>query len=347
MTRKEDKLRPYRVDFFEIEEMKDNDLALVRSVIVRAVTAAQAENLVLWEERHGGRGGRIIIRAYRYYKSLVHRKDVYKAVEDLFTANKAIKVMEQVEAYRAMSSLKTVLGPASSNAQVPYDKPIWTEPVEELLETFGAPSFATPETAAFDNSGVPIPQKFIVIETGPDSPATKAVIADMQGMISHDAHEQAMDTFVPDSVPEGKRFPDPANAPITTFDESLIKPSQAAEPAAEQPLAKGFSPEAVRDGWEQYKRGEPQAVAPWTDLLGEPLIEPGQAVGCSARPPFNGPASDVSQYARIATGGADSEPPPAPERVGEAFGGSTLTNALIFGGVLLVVFGIVYCFLHR
>src|SRR5258708_2663369 len=94
MKRKEDKLRPYRVDYFKIDEMKDNDFALIRSVIVRTVTAADA--IMDFSEDN-----RVIIRARRYYKNLVHKKDVYKAVEDLFTANKAVAVMSVVEAYRA------------------------------------------------------------------------------------------------------------------------------------------------------------------------------------------------------------------------------------------------------
>src|SRR5271170_1995292 len=91
-TRKEDKLRPYRVDYFDISEMKENDLALVKSVVVRAVTAAEA----IYHD-DVAQQGRIIIRCYRYYKTLgAHKKDVFKAVEDLFTANKAIKIMAAV-----------------------------------------------------------------------------------------------------------------------------------------------------------------------------------------------------------------------------------------------------------
>jgi len=110
MPRKEDKLRPYRVDYFDIDEMKDNDFALVRSTIVRTVTADGAIYLVQ-RDKMTANGvavlgineptGRIVIRAYRYYKNLTQKADVYKAVEDLFTESKAIKVMEVVEAYRA------------------------------------------------------------------------------------------------------------------------------------------------------------------------------------------------------------------------------------------------------
>src|SRR5271170_3895509 len=107
MARKEDKLRPYRVDYFDIDEMKENDLALVRSVVVRAVTSDVATVEVLHNREllctwcnHATSADRIIIRAYRFYKKLTHKKDVYKPVEDLFPLNKAIEVMEVVEAYR-------------------------------------------------------------------------------------------------------------------------------------------------------------------------------------------------------------------------------------------------------
>lgn len=105
MARKADKLRPYRVDYFDILEMK-GDRALVRSAIVRSVTAQAARDQVL----HGigedapptpGVLGRIIIRSYRYYKT-VPTKETFKAVEDLFTVNKAIEVMETVEKFRAV-----------------------------------------------------------------------------------------------------------------------------------------------------------------------------------------------------------------------------------------------------
>src|SRR5271166_2696872 len=109
MARKADKLRPYRVDYFDILEMK-KDRALVRSVVVRAVTAQEARDRVL----HGigedapptpGVLGRIIIRSHRYYKN-APTKEVLKPVEDLFTVNKAVEVMEVVEKFR-----KTLLCP--------------------------------------------------------------------------------------------------------------------------------------------------------------------------------------------------------------------------------------------
>jgi hypothetical protein len=38
--------------------------------------------------------------------------------------------------------------------------------------------------------------------SGPDSPATKAVMKDFNAMMAHDKHEQAMDTFVPQVTPD-------------------------------------------------------------------------------------------------------------------------------------------------
>src|SRR5277367_4769596 len=105
MARKEDKLRPYRVVYFDIVDMKENDLALVRSVVVRAVTYDVASELVL----HNAPADRIIIRCYRFYKKLVAKKDVFKAVEDLFSENQAIKIMETVEGYRAAKAATAAL----------------------------------------------------------------------------------------------------------------------------------------------------------------------------------------------------------------------------------------------
>lgn len=102
MARKADKLRPYRVDYFDIPEMK-GDRALVRSTIVRNVTAQGARDQVLYgiEAPPVLASGRVIIRAYRYYKN-APAKETFKAVEDLFTVNKAVEVMEVVEKFRAV-----------------------------------------------------------------------------------------------------------------------------------------------------------------------------------------------------------------------------------------------------
>lgn len=97
------KLRPYRVDFFDIEEMQHPDKALVQSVIVRAVTATEAIDQIATDRSANNKplDTIIIIRAYRFYGQLgAHKQDVYRAVEDLFTANKAVEAMRNVEAFR-------------------------------------------------------------------------------------------------------------------------------------------------------------------------------------------------------------------------------------------------------
>ena len=236
VARKEDKLRPYRVDYFKIDDMKEPDLAFVRSVIVRAVTSEIAIELVL----HNAPADVIIIRAYRFYKKLVHKKDVYKFVEDLFPLNKAIEVMEVVEAYRQSKPAATIQ-PGEHVTRM-SDSSLYDEVCVNCGATDGnggnlnQPCPNSPATTA-----TPVPQPPVLTleqtNTGPDSPATKAVVADLQGMIGHDAHEQAMDTFAPTSVPEGKRFveqkyylPDPANDP-------LIEPDQAVGSDARPPAA--------------------------------------------------------------------------------------------------------------
>ena len=195
MARKQDKLRPYRVDYFNIDEMKDNDMALVRSVAVRAVTSAEAATKVLDDN---STLPIVLIRSYRFYKKITNNGTSYKAVEDLFNEKNALIVMEEVEKYRAN------LVPAVPDVPVVPD------------HATPDPAFGV-ERATFykTNSGTQVQAVAAPAPTsGPDSPATVAVVDDLQGMLSHDAHEQAMDNFVPDSVPEGKSFP--ANADMQT-----------------------------------------------------------------------------------------------------------------------------------
>ena len=145
-TRKVDKKRPYRVDYFDVSEMQ-GDKALVCSTVVRVVTAEQAKHAVWNADGVPDPAGRFIVRAYRFYKKLSKqpRFKSYVAIEKLFPGATAVEVMEEIESYR---------------------------------------------------SG-----------TGPNSPATKAVLKDLDGMISNDAHEKAMDSFVP--FPQGTPEPMP------------------------------------------------------------------------------------------------------------------------------------------
>lgn len=408
MARKEDKHRPYRIDYFYIDQMSI-DMALVRSVIIRDVTAKGAiANLVPYDNL-------VIIRAYRYYKNLVHKKDVYRAVEDLFPANKAIKIMERVEAYRAAPPPAPTPTPVASASltpavAVPEPTPIVVPTphatrlsdsslYDEVCVNCGAtdtsgkldqscPAQAQPtlkhllSEVKFYPDGSPEQKEAIIkyltaldaeptevitenlkaldaepIEviteclkaldatTGPDSPATKAVVADLQGMLARDAHEKTMDTFVPDSVPEGRRFPDPTNTPITTpvpvaaeqpksgwaelatpETSTLIAQAATENAKADQPTVVGRAPTSWTYGLNAECLGNPPKPS-----VAEPLIEPDQAVGCSARPAY-------------------LNPPPAPKNVGEPFGGSKLplwANVLIFGGVLLTVLGVIHFLLHH
>jgi hypothetical protein len=235
MARKQDKLRPYRVDYFNIDEMKDNDLALVRSVVLRAVTSAEAAGKLLADNDSLPI---VLIRSYRFYKALTHKRDVYKPIEELFTEKNALVVMDEVEKYRA--NLKPAFDRSSSvipsegimNSTLPQDQKdrmLGLDPnghqtrfsdsslYDEVCNLCGAtdtsgkldqpcpvataPDHATPdpaygvERATFykTNAGTQVQPP----SSGPDSPATVAVVADLNGMLAHDEHEQVMDTFVP------------------------------------------------------------------------------------------------------------------------------------------------------
>jgi hypothetical protein len=298
--RKEDKLRPYRVDFFDIEEMKDNDLALVRSQVVRAVTAVDAVYEVVDKPELNTTGypSLILIRSYRFYKNLVHKKDVYKPVEDLFTANKAVEIMNQVEAYRAKRKASFMSNEAYGSPSVSAPGHVTRYSDSSLYDEVCVNCGATDTSGKLDQpcpsapvAPVVVPVPVAAVETpapttGPDSPATVAVVADLQGMLAHDAHEQAMDTFKPESVPEGKRFPDPTNAPIT-LESVPMKEHDLLNPVVENCPQCGAQPTAGR------------APTSWTLGMGAPVvetpIEPDQAVGCGGRPEYlNAPPPPLS-----------------------------------------------------
>lgn len=225
--RKDDKQRPYRIDYFDINEMKDNDLALVRSTVVRAITSEEAMYQLLQDEAFWTKDvpSLITIRSYRFYKKLPPKKDVYTAIEDLFTSNKAVVIMDAVEAYRA--------------------KPLADPAILEI--PIGAPSQ-------------------LEVLTGPTSPATVAVIADLNGMISHDAHEQAMDTFVP-------------NATMSAV-------SSMFSPASRQMSTRSsdWTPGAAQQAEDRLHR----------EYIEPEIIEPDQAVGSEGRPNYKwGNAGEV------------------------------------------------------
>lgn len=229
-SRKEDKLRPYRVDYFDIDQMIDNDRALIRSSVVRATTSTEAIDKLIEALPSDGR---IVIRAYRYYKKLGEpKRNVYKAIEDLFTANKAVTIMNIVEAHRKRKDIDAqfaagfdrssgVMGYESvANSTLPQDqKDRLLNQDENGHQTRFSDSSLYDEVCnlcgATDRGNdlrKPCPN---AASTGPNSPATKAVVADLQGMTDHDAHEQTMETFVPTpGQPDISKFDLDAAAPV-------------------------------------------------------------------------------------------------------------------------------------
>jgi len=165
---KKGKLRPFRVDYFDVQEMTEGDLALVRSKIVRAVTKAGAKGELMLERQQEPSAplqSRFIINCERFYRQLSDepKKKVYKSVESLLGEKKALKVMDAVEAFRTATT-GTPFTPVADNT-----------------------------TEAKLNSPAAVPL------SGPSSPATQAVLTDLAGMTEHDAHEKTMDTFQPET----------------------------------------------------------------------------------------------------------------------------------------------------
>ena len=118
MSRKKEKLRPYRVDYIDFEEMRGNEV-LMHSVIHRAVTALQARSAVAYE---GGRihSDRFILRAYRFYSSPPNGSWV--AILDWFHPKKALEIMELSKAYR--QPIPTIGDLPPANYKFRFGKPI-------------------------------------------------------------------------------------------------------------------------------------------------------------------------------------------------------------------------------
>jgi hypothetical protein len=192
---KKGKLRPFRVDYFDVHEMTDGDLALVRSVVVRTVTKKEAKASVIADGFDTSRDdrARFIINCERFYKKLSAqpKKKVYRSVEQLFGEKKALKVMDQIEQCKPV----IVITP-------------------EMLKP---PVVIDPGPNAWSGGlKIPLPAP----TSGPDSPDTQKAVADLTGFISGDKHEQVMDTFVASTpIPEGHRFPNP-----DTFDLDAAAP---------------------------------------------------------------------------------------------------------------------------
>src|SRR5271157_3507259 len=122
VKRKEDKLRPYRVDYFFWSEVK-KDKALVRSVITRAITASGAkedalnglflnadgtaqfaEGLHSYPPVTEEEKTLTILRSYRFYKKLSAepKKKTFITIDKLLPAKKAFAVIEQIEAFKKL-----------------------------------------------------------------------------------------------------------------------------------------------------------------------------------------------------------------------------------------------------
>jgi len=120
--RKEDKQRPYRIDYFLHEEML-KDRALVRSAVTRATTAEEAKGgmrSLLCTNQYGN-DGYTIIRAYRFYKKLSAepKKKTYIEIAKLLPAQKAIDVMTAIENRK----FPIVIRPEDLNIARPEDLP--------------------------------------------------------------------------------------------------------------------------------------------------------------------------------------------------------------------------------
>lgn len=100
MGPKSTKLRPYRVDYFDISEMK-GERAVLRSKLVRTPTAEEAKKQV--SELGWPRGNRVIVRAHRFYKKLSKDKLAPVALETLYPDVRVSEVLEQIKSYRTTS----------------------------------------------------------------------------------------------------------------------------------------------------------------------------------------------------------------------------------------------------
>lgn len=143
--RKEDKQRPYRVDYFLWDEMQ-KDKALVRSTVIRAVTALDAE-LQLGLGSHPSNEG-TVIRSYRFYKKLSAEpvRKTYFAVDKLFSAKKAVEIMTAIEDRKAPTVIRYEdlgLNPQAAQPAVVVPTPVfipeWAPDADTSNVTAGRP----------------------------------------------------------------------------------------------------------------------------------------------------------------------------------------------------------------
>jgi hypothetical protein len=181
-----EKQRPYRVDYFDYAEMK-GEKVFVHSVIVRATTSTEASQLTNCTE------GRTILRAYRYYKKLGKNRDRKKpiALTKLVSKKRAKEIRAEIAAHGSKSCTcdypKTMSETCPTHGLDQAQAPV---PPDVLLDVYTQQPDVPPP---MEEPVVPPPT------SGPDSPATKAVVEDLNNMTAGDHHEQMMDKFVPDS----------------------------------------------------------------------------------------------------------------------------------------------------
>lgn len=159
------KNRPYKVDYIDITEVVARK-APVHYRLVRVPTAAEAKDFVT---RMAATGNRIIIGARRFYKKLPKENPNPIAIEKLFPSERAVEVMKRVDVYQAGETKAPVAAVREAAAALGYDPKSLATACIEVTQSL----------------------------SGPHSPATIAAVEDLKGMLAHDEHEQAMDTFVP------------------------------------------------------------------------------------------------------------------------------------------------------
>jgi hypothetical protein len=283
MPRKTDKLRPYRVDYFEHQETVDGKV-LLRAAIIRAAEAGAAKEQMT-------RSGRTVTRAYRFYRSVPGPKRVTialpqtefatksaaqpeamkcptcgigiddngdgdcafcsspvymaaHAVNDLGNTPAAQADMDAVDlAHDAWLADQVVaLGqfwerstPAEREAKIGQEiqgiaSLAWSDLSDILRETLAEESASNPtkHSDPFDAMMATMPQPSPA--SGPNSEATKAVVADLNSMWVQDLHEQMMD-----SDPGSRKWIGYPSAP-TLPDVELGKPGSPAYESHIDPL---------------------------------------------------------------------------------------------------------------
>ena len=186
------KVRPYRIDYFKHSEIQGAKVRL-HSLIVNACTANDARKFI-------DDSGCTVIKAYRYYQKLGRERKAYVLLESLVSKKRAAQIIENIQ------RLQEEKDPAPPESAEPIPAAIVTPPPV-------APAPVTEEV--YDPLRI----------TGPESPATKAVMEDYNNMMSHDTHEQMMDNFVL-NADEPPVYPNPTTGANVAMAELVVEPPQ-------------------------------------------------------------------------------------------------------------------------